>query len=174
MPFNKLDESAAGKIRPRFKLQTPLDIDPMMDRIAHHCLEADDVHHRRLARVIRLSIPIEEQHVWSPVLHLSFDREGDYTIIRGLIGPSESVWQTVTVFYLSVSILGFFGSMYAFAEWQLNDNWGWLLVIPLTLIALSSIFAISFAGKKQAHTQMLHLLRFLRKAVDGVDCVRID
>jgi hypothetical protein len=174
MPFNKLDDSAAGKIRPRFKLQTPLDIDSIMDIIAGHSQETPDVHCRRHARVLRLSIPKDDQHIWSPVLHLSFDSEGDHTIIRGMIGPSESIWQTIMVFYLSISILGFFGSMYALAEWQLHDNLMWLSIIPLTLLALSSIFAISASGKKQAHAQMLHLLRFLRRSVDQVACTRVE
>jgi hypothetical protein len=151
-----------------------MEIDSIMDIIAHHSNNSPDIYCKRHARVLRLSIPKENQHIWSPVMHLSFDREENHTIIRGLIGPSESIWQTIMVFYLSVSILGFLGSMYALVEWQLRDNWLWLSIIPITVLALSSIFAISASGKKQAHAQMLHLLLFLRRSVDQTSCMRIE
>ena len=49
-----------------------------------------------------------------------------------------------------------------------------LFIIPLSIFIFGSIFSTVKYGKRKAHTQMIHLLRFLRKAVDSVECVRAD
>jgi hypothetical protein len=174
MPFNKLDDSAAGKIRPRFKLKTPLEKDEVMELIYQQAKMDKTIGVQKQPRVIRLAIPKHAQHTWSPVLSLSFDKEKEYTIIRGLIGPSESVWQIIMLFYIAFSVLGFFGSVFALVKYQLNGITSYLFIIPLAILLPVSIFFISRAGKVRAHTEMLHLLRFLRKAVDSIECVRVD
>jgi hypothetical protein len=174
MPFNKLDDSPAGKIRPRFKLKTSIQKEEVMDLIYQQAKNDKTIGVQKHTRVIRLAIPKQAQHTWSPVLNLSFDTEKDHTIIRGLIGPSESVWQIIMLFYIAFSVLGFFGSVFALVKYQLNGITSYLFIIPLAIIMPISIFIISRAGKVRAHTEMLHLLRFLRKAVDGTDCVRVD
>jgi hypothetical protein len=174
MPFNKLDDSAAGKIRPRFKLKSPVDKDELMELIFSQAKEDKTIGLQKQGRSLRLSIPKHAQHTWSPVLTLSFDKEKNNTIIRGLIGPSEMVWQVIMLFYIAFSILGFFGSIFAMVKWQLNGTLGYLIILPITIIILFSIFFISKAGAVKAHTETLHLLRFLRKAVDSIECERID
>jgi hypothetical protein len=174
MPFNKLDESAAGKIRPRFKLKTPLEKDAVMELIYQHAKKDKTISVQKQPRLIRLAIPKQAQHTWSPVLSLSFEKEKEHTIIRGLIGPSESVWQIIMLFYIAFSVLGFFGSVFALVKYQLNGITSYLVIIPIAIIIPASIFLISRAGKVRAHAEMLHLLRFLRKSVDEIECVRVD
>jgi hypothetical protein len=174
MPFNKLDESAAGKIRPRFKLKTPLEKEALMELIYEQAKNDKTISVQRQPRVIRLCIPKQARHTWSPVLNLSFDQEKDHSIIRGLIGPSETVWQVIMLFYIAFSVLGFFGSVFALVKYQLNGTTSYLFILPLAIILPLSIFFISRAGKVRAHTEMLHLLRFLRKSVDSIECVRVD
>jgi hypothetical protein len=175
MQFNKRDDSTAGKIRPRFKLKTKLKQNEIMDIIQNASTTYADVVSSKYDRFIRISMPINQLHTWSPVLMLSFEEdENDYTVVRALIGPAEWLWQTLMVFYIGFSVLGFFASIYALVEWQLRNNTNWLAVIPITIIILLSIFIISKIGQHSARKQMLHLLLHLRRAVDETDCIRID
>ncbi|CAG5077232.1 hypothetical protein [Parvicella tangerina] len=174
MPFNKLDDTPAGKIRPRFRLKTSLSKEEIM-MIIHQHGEADEtVVNSKYDRFIKLTIPKKDRHYWTPVLSLSFDQEEDGTLIRGLIGPNDKVWTMFNFFYFATGVLGTIGSIFALVQWQLYDTWAYIFILPLTVAILSTIFYTARFGKTKAHTQMLHLLRFLRKAVDETDCVRVE
>lgn len=57
MPFNKLDDTAAGKIRPRFRLSTSLNKEQVMNLI-HEQAELDDsIVNSKYDRFIKLTIP---------------------------------------------------------------------------------------------------------------------
>ncbi len=174
MPFNKLDDTPAGKIRPRFRLKTTLGMDEIMNIIHQHGEADDTVVNSKYGRFIKLTIPKKERHYWTPVLSLSFDQEKDGTLIRGLIGPNDKVWTKFMFFYIATGTLGTFGSIFSLVQWQLHDTLAYIFIIPLTIALLSTIFYTAKFGKTQAHTQMLHLLRFLRRAVDQTDCVRVE
>lgn len=174
MSFNKLDESAMGKIRPRFKLQTPEKKEDVMALIKSFETKDETVIGNRYDRSIRLSIPKKDQHYWSPVLNLTFEQEKDHCLIRCQIGPKETVWQMIMMLYIGFSVLSFFGAMFALVKWQLNGTTHFLFIIPVALLILGSIFLISNTGKAKGHSQMLHLLRFLRNAIDSIHCERVE
>lgn len=174
MPFNKLDDSAAGSIRPRFKLESPVVKEELMEVILHHIKQDDTLVYNTYDRFIKISVPEKEQHYWSPVLSLSFEQEKERSLIRGVIGPKETIWTMFTFFYISLAVAGFFCSMYALVKWQVNDEKGFLVLIPIITVLLLSVFFTSKYGKVQAHTQTLHLLRALRKSVDAVECTRVE
>lgn len=174
MPFNKLDDSIPGKIRPRFRLETPLSKQEIMDLILSESEKDPSVRSKTYMHYIKLRCPAEEQHYWSPVLSMSFEEENEKTVIRGIIGPNERVWSMFMFFYIGVTAIGFFGGMFGFLHCKYNDDPTWTFILPLSLILLTSIFFTSRYGKVKAHTQMLHLLRFLRRAVDSVECYRVD
>jgi hypothetical protein len=173
MPFNKLDHSTVGQIRPRFKLTTTKPKEEIMALIVGKAKEDKTVAVHSYSKFIKLGIPKKEQHTWSPVLNMTFDEENDGTLIRCLIGPEEMVWIVIMFGYIATSVLGLFASMFALVRWQLNGDSTYLFSIPLTVVVLASIFIISRIGRQKAHLQTLHILRYLRKSVDEVDCMRI-
>lgn len=174
MPFNKLDDTPAGKIRPRFRLKTSLSQEEIMNLIHEHGEADETVINSKYGRFIKLTIPKAERHYWTPVLSLSFDQEKDGTLIRGLIGPNDKVWTMFSFFYIATGTLGTIGSIFALVQYQLYDTLAFIFIIPLTIAILSTIFYTAKFGKTQAHTQMIHLLRFLRRAVDETDTVRVE
>ena len=85
MVFNKLDDSAAGKIRPRFKLESPESMETIMHLIMKAAKEDKTiVSLQQQNRFIKITIPENEKHYWSPVLNISCDNKEitDKTIIR--------------------------------------------------------------------------------------------
>lgn len=176
MVFNKLDDSAVGKIRPRFKLESPESMESIMVLILEAAAKDDSiVSLKQQNRFIKLTIPESEQHYWSPVLNLTCSKNEipDKTIIRGHIGPSENVWGLFVLTYSAIAILGFFASVWAYVQWVLNKDLMYFWSVPLSILLLFTMFATSKYGQKKAHLQTLHIMRFLRKAVDNIECVRV-
>lgn len=176
MVFNKLDDSAIGKIRPRFKLESPESMETIMSIIMEAAKNDKSVFSlQQHDRYIKISIPENEKHYWSPVLNLTCDNKEvlNKTVIRGQIGPSESVWGLFVLTYAAIAILSFFASVWAYVQWVLQKDLFYFYVIPLALALLFSIFITSKFGQRKAHLQTLHIMRFLRKAVDNIECERI-
>jgi len=176
MPFNKLDDTAIGKIKPRFKLETTESKTDMMALILAEGKKDDTIKIHFVLDSIKIQCPLADEHYWSPVMNLSFDWD-DYDkklYIRGIIGPNDKVWTMFMFFYIGVIMVGLFGGIWALTKWQVHDDSSLLFIIPLTIFIFGSIFSTVKYGKRKAHTQMLHLLRFLRRAVDSVDCVRSE
>jgi len=176
MPFNKLDDTAIGKIKPRFKLESPESKQDMMALILAEAKKDDTVRSSSHTHHIGIQCPAEHQHYWSPVMNLSFDWDDfdNKLYIRGVIGPNDKVWTMFMFFYIGIIMIGLFGGIWALTKWQVHDDASLLFIIPLSIFIFGSIFSTVKYGKRKAHTQMIHLLRFLRKAVDSVECVRAD
>lgn len=176
MKFNKLDHTVKGRIIPRFKLESPEDKVKIMKLIkaAGENDKTIDVIQQQ-SRFLRITVPQEEQHYWSPLLKISCDdNEIDgKTVIRGHIGPNESVWGIFFLTYAAIAVIGFFGGIWAYAQWLFERNPYYFLIIPICLVILSTMFLTSKYGQKKAHTQMLHIMRFLRRAVDPIECERM-
>ena len=174
MPFNKLDETTAGKIRPRFKLESSVPMEEIKQIVLQSVKSDETLIHNAYDRFIKITVAQEDQHYWSPLLSLTFDQEENRTLIRGVIGPKESIWTMFMFFYISLAVSGFFGSMYSLVKWQTSNDKSYLIIIPIAIILLLSVFLTSKHGKVQAHVQTLHLLRALRKSVDDIDCTRVE
>lgn len=176
MKFNKLDQTVKGRIIPRFKLESPIEKIEII-RLIRDAGEKDETINiiQQQSRFLRITVPEKEQHYWSPVLKISCnDNEVEnQTIIRGHIGPNESVWGIFFLTYAAIAVIGFFGSIWAYAQWLFEKNPNYFAIIPICLIILSTMFLTSKYGQRKAHTQMLHIMRFLRKAVDPIECERI-
>ena len=177
MPFHKLEKYKIGRIRPRFKLESPLSKEQIIKILRTAAEKNDSVDCiQQQSRFLRLSIPEAEQHYWSPVLKISCDDneiEGK-TIIRGHIGPNESVWSIFFLVYASVTALGFFGSIWAYAQWFFDKNPYYLIIIPLAVVIISTMFIASKIGQRKAHKQTLHIMRFLKNATNSIDLVDIS
>lgn len=176
MPFNKLDDTAIGKIKPRFKLESPESQEDLMALILSEAEKDDTLRFSSFLNQIKLKLPAKDQHYWSPVLSLSFDwdKYDNKLFVRGVIGPNDKVWTMFMFFYIGIIMIGLFGGIWALTKWQVNDDMSLIWIIPASIFIFGSIFSTVKYGKRKAHTQMLHLLRFLRKSVDSVECVRCD
>lgn len=174
MPFNKHDHSIAGKIRPRFKIIAHQKMEPTMNAVYEHSKSDTTIITSKFLHFIKLQVPENEQHYWSPVLSISFEEEENETIIRGIIGPNEKVWTMFVFIYSLLGVIGLFGTIYAFVQYQVYDNPFFLNFTPLAPLLLASVFITSKQGKNKANPQMIHLLKVFRRSVDAFDFEIID
>jgi hypothetical protein len=162
--FNELDHSLSGKVLPRFRLRISADKDDILDFIDHEAKKSEEVTHIRAQQYLILKLPPSKREYWSPELQIQpfpdYD-DKNKTLVRCVVGPSQSVWMFFTFIYSSIILLTLFGGMFGLVQYQLNDKSAFLWLWPIGTVAILSIFAVSRYGQKKARNQTLRLVSFL-------------
>ena len=52
----------------------------------------------------KITLPIDQQHYWSPQLTLTFEENDQGIILKGLYGPRETVWTMFIFFYFIIGV----------------------------------------------------------------------
>lgn len=168
MPFNKLNHSVLGEIRPRFRLKSELSIKDIKEIIENGIKDDKTVVGTVNMDYAIVKIPLKEQHYWSPELqvHLEKDYDSEDTILRCLVGPKQTVWSLFMFVYIGLAMLTLFFGMYGLIQWQLGEFSNFVFVIPVGVLLLPSIYTFSKIGQKTGHDQMMHLISFLYHNID--------
>lgn len=166
MPFNRLNHTVLGEIRPRFRLKTTLDEAEVFKLVKEGIQKDNTVNGSVVRQYAILQIPKHERHFWSPELQLRVDLNEfgpppEDTIVRCLIGPNQAVWTLFVFFYAAVSIITLFGSSYGFIQMDLGKESMFVWLLPVGLILLPSIWLVAKIGQTTGRDQMLHLISFL-------------
>ncbi len=168
MPFNKLNHSILGEIRPRFRLKTNLSIGELKKIIADQLKEDPSVLGNVKIESVFIRIPAKDQHYWSPELQVNLEKDYDSedTVLRCLVGPRQTVWAFFMFVYVGIAVLTLFLGMYGLTRWQLGEFNNFVYAIPIGILILPSIYTFSKIGQKTGRDQMMHLISFLYHAVD--------
>lgn len=164
MAFNELDQSLAGEVLPRFRLRVAADKDAILDYLDELLKSSTDVSHIRAKQYLILKIPEHKKEYWSPELQIQpFDdiNEKNKTLLRCVIGPSQSVWMMFTFIYSAIIVLTLFGGMFGLVQYQINEYSIFLWIWPVGIIAFLSFFAVAKFGQHKARNQTLRLVSFL-------------
>ncbi len=169
MSFNELDQSLSGKILPRFRLKIAAEKEELLDFLDAVAKKSEEVSHTRAKQYLILRIPPAKREYWSPELQIQPFQDYDdkhKTIIRCVVGPSQSVWMLFTFLYSSVILSMLFGGMFGLVQYQLNDHSAFLWIWPIGTVLLLSIFAVSRYGQMKARNQTLRLVSFLMHSLE--------
>lgn len=150
------------ELRPRFKLQTPLQRQQLLDQFKHHLKNNSSGFHGTVRDYhVVINIPQKDQHYWSPQLDLSIDEVDGKTLVKGVMGPKPAVWTKFMFIYSSLGLVATFGLMVGISQITLNQtNWGmWVFIIAA--IGLIASYFVAQTGKKLGHDQMHDLYNFL-------------
>ncbi len=116
---------------------------------------------------IVVDIPAEENHFWSPQLHLEIEEiEENKSIVKGLFGPKPQVWTFFMFihFAMAFAFIGF--SIMAYVQWTLKSDYKTALMIVFALPILWIVmYFLGSLGKKRGHKQMDDLHGFLMKTL---------
>lgn len=177
MPFNHLNHSILGEIRPRFYLKTHLEPDEAADYITLSIEKEKTVSGVRTNRLIFLKTPSWLQHYWSPEMTIRIEKDefAEYTTISCLLGPRQSVWAMFALIYAAILLITIFGGMFALVHYTTSGYSSWIWVLPIGIIALSTVFISAKLGQKKGRDQSLHLVSFLYHALaEKGDVERIE
>lgn len=163
MPFNRLNHSVLGEIRPRFALKISSDPTEAMAQLENGFQKDPTVGGVFSKHHLFLKIPEAEQHYWSPELSVRVEIEEftDYTTVSCLVGPKQSVWALWAFIYTSILLVTLFSGFYGWAQYSVEGYSAWLWIVPLGILGLSSAFIASKIGQRKGRNQMLHLISFV-------------
>jgi len=154
------------RLRPHCKIQTKLPQEEVLDLLRKKLKEETDLVHGQVVQSHAfLRIPENNQHYWSPELHVWVRTQDDSTIITGIVGPKPKVWTMFMFFYFVVLGLSFFGSIYGIIQWQLGMDAPFLWSIPAGIIGILLVYGAARFGQNKGKDQMHTLKDFLDQLV---------
>lgn len=120
----------------------------------------DRVEVKKFPGYVTLRIPEEDQHFWSPLLHLSLEPLGESkTVISGIYGPNANVWSIFLYGYLFFGTLSLFAGLLGISQWIVGvSSWGLYAFAGLIAAVIGLYFLAQFGQKLAARqTYLLHL-----------------
>lgn len=157
-------------LRPRFKMEFEESQQKLLGKFqsnvkntsCKYCVKVIDGH-------IVIDIPAEENHFWSPQLHIEIEEiEENKSVVKGLFGPKPQVWTFFMFihFAMAFAFIGF--SIMAYVKWTLKSDYTSPLTITLILpILWIAMYFLGSLGKKTGHKQMDELHGFMMKTLES-------
>lgn len=177
MPFNRLNHSILGEIRPRFALKINCEPERAIVHVEDSIYKDKTVSGERSDHLIFLKTPSWEQHYWSPEMTVRIEVEEwtDYTTVSCLVGPRQTVWALWAFIYTSLALMTTFGGIFGMVQYNQQGSSPWLWVIPAGILLISTAFVAAKFGQRKGRDQMLHLISFLYHSLEAITEVeRID
>lgn len=180
MPFNRLNHSILGVIRPRFTLRIACEPELAIQHVKESVKNDPTVSSLRVNHTknyVFLTIPSRHQHYWSPEMSVRIEK-GEFSEavnVHCLIGPRQTVWALFTLFYATISILTLLGGMFGFVQYQTTGSSVFMWTFPIGFVLWLTIFIASKIGQKKGRDQLLHLVSFLYHSLSEITIIeRVD
>ncbi|GAB4547015.1 MAG: hypothetical protein Tsb0013_06370 [Phycisphaerales bacterium] len=158
---------SVAPIRPRFELRPAGVIDACIDAL-RAAFEGQGAYvYRALDHHVDITIARDQRKLWSPCVHLEFEREPDTgsTLVHALIGPHPNVWTLYAVTTLHLLLLVVFAVPFGLVQVSLGHA-PWALWIALGGVAgVGGMYAISQVGRRLAREDTAELHRRVREAL---------
>ncbi len=173
MPFNRLNHTILGEIRPRFALKIDAEPETAMTHVAERLKAEKTVSGERSDHYIFLRTPSWERHYWSPEMTVRIEVEEftDFTRVSCLIGPRQVVWAMWAFIYSSIALVTIFGGIFGYVQYTQEGSSNWLYVIPAGILLIFSAFIAAKFGQHKGRDQMLHLVSFLYHSLNEITTV---
>ncbi|MDD7887582.1 GTP-binding protein [Flavivirga sp. 57AJ16] len=89
-----------------------------------------------------IKFPKEQQHFWSPQLHLEID--DDSSLLHGLYGPNPTVWTMFVFFHFIITGLFIAFGIWAYTNLSLDKSYA--VQVSLMLLMVIIWIVLYFAG----------------------------
>lgn len=148
-------------LRPRFNLELNKNYDTILNsfeesKCKEFIIKCVDEH-------IFIKIPKEEEHFWSPQLHIEIDEIDEFTSkLHGFFGPKPTVWTFFMFLHFSIGAIFIFSAIGAYSNWSLNDSYTQhISVMSLMLFFWFTLYFAGRIGRMRAKEQMRKLYNFM-------------
>ncbi|MDN3606221.1 hypothetical protein [Kaistella yonginensis] len=168
----KVEETVIDHIRsrPRFKIFTEISREEYTIYLKSFLKEREDQFTGNINNeVSEITVKTPEENYWKPNLALrtETDSEQNKTVVRGIFGPSASVW----TFFMFLNFI--FGIMWMVAitiwyvEKQIKSNdFPWAFTFSMAmLVCLALTFTAARIGKWKGRKQMQQLREFAEESI---------
>lgn len=156
-------------LRPRFTLEMSASPEILLGHFEEAGKMNRDYVVSRIDDHVFIRFPKEQQHFWSPQLHLEiYKLEKQRTVIKGLFGPSPTVWTLFMFFHFAVILLFITAGIWMYTAMTLEDSF----IIPLLgmIVLVIAWFILYFAGRlgrKAGKTEIRALQYFMNTIIAG-------
>jgi hypothetical protein len=157
-------------LRPRFTLEYTVLPETILRAYEDvGAISKDFIVHRADDHIF-ISIPKNEQHFWSPQLHLEIYKiDSQVTVIKGLYGPSPTVWTLFMFFHFVVFILFMASAVWLYTNITLTLSYIFpLLGMILLFLIWIGLYIAGRIGKKTGRTEMYRLQSFMYSVLKKV------
>ncbi|MCW3168014.1 hypothetical protein OMO38_05685 [Chryseobacterium sp. 09-1422] len=163
------EETTLDKIRnrPRFKMYTHLSKETYAENLkkylAEHKGEFSGNVNKEMATIC---VETEYEQYWQPQLALRTEIEDNHTVIRGVFGPSSSVWTFFMFLYFLFSILWMtFFTMYYVEKKIKSFEYPWALNASFVMLfCIAATYAAARIGQIKAKDEMKKLRKFAEES----------
>lgn len=170
MPFNRLNHSILGEIRPRFQLKINCEAEKAVDHVCEKLRTDNTVSGDKSRAVLFVRTPKHISHYWSPEMTVRIEKDEfqHFTSVNCLIGPRQTVWAMFAFIYSAIALVTFFGGIFGYIQYQSDGHSIWLWVIPIGFALWSTLFITSKLGQRKGRDEMLHLVSFLYHSLNEI------
>ncbi|WP_312825175.1 hypothetical protein [Epilithonimonas sp.] len=158
--------------RPRFKLYTDLSLEEYEANLKKYLNEHQDQFYGNINKeVATIFVRKEEDNYWKPNLALRIEKEDEKTVIRGIFGPSTSVWTFFMFLYFLFTVSWMtFVTLY-YVEKQINtSNYPWALPCSFAVLGLIALtYLAARLGQIKAKEEMQELRKFAEESTLHVE-----
>ena len=149
MSQNVLIEKVNSEVflRPRFSIDLDKSCDAVLNNFTEEFKKEEcKIRGKIVDGHVFISVPKDDEHFWSPQLHLEIlDESENKSILKGLFGPKPQVWTLFMFihFIIGISFLGFGVMLYS--KLSLEEP----IVFPLIMMIFLPLFwtLLYFLGK---------------------------
>ncbi len=117
----------------------------------------------RIDEHIFIKFSVEQQHLWSPQLHLEFENLDDSKCkLYGVFGPNPTLWTFFMFLHFGVATIFIILGIWAYSSASLNRPYGLQLGLMVFMLMLWFVlYAFGRAGRHKGKPQMRELHGFI-------------
>ena len=158
-------------LKPRFKINVREDKEVVMDRFRDNLKDENCKYYSKIVdNHIIIDIPKEEEHFWSPQLHVEVEKEEENTIVKGVLGPQPKVWTFFMFLHFAVAIAFFVFFVMFYTKYRLKQDYIFSMIMCIAMpVIWIALYIAGQLGKKFGYKQMQELHNFLMKTIDKDD-----
>lgn len=172
----KIEETTINHIRsrPRFKIFTSISREEYTAYLKIFLKEREDQFEGNINNEASIiTVKTSEDNYWKPNLALrtEIDSEKNKTVIRGIFGPSASVWTFFMFLNFIFAILWMVAITIWYVEKQIKSNdfpWAFTFSI-IMLVCLALTFTAARFGKWKSKKQMQQLRKFAEESIQNFE-----
>jgi hypothetical protein len=155
-------------LRPRFKLEIPRPKEAVLKDFEASKNTQRAFIINRIDDHVFIKFPQEQQHFWSPQLHLEINKVDDNTsILHGLYGPNPTVWTLFMFLHFLVAGIFLAFAIWTYTNWSLKQNYAVQASVTLLMILIwVTLYFAGSLGKASSTKEMRLLNTFMNKVLD--------
>lgn len=158
--------------RPRFKIYSDLEAEICAEKLKSQLHFQNKIFQGNINKeVANIWVKTEHNEFWKPYLSLRIEKEENKTVIRGIFGPSPSVWTFFMFLYFVFSIIFMVFSTIWFVTKQIkSSDFPWANYVTIfSVICLLITFLATKIGQQKAKKEMEMLRNFSKTVFDDLE-----